>query len=93
MQKKSYAEQVKESQVILGGVMQHKDNFIENGYTTEKYILDFETLLNATIKLNNDQEKSKAVIWKKLFYLMPSSNILTERLWYTIIKQLFFRNS
>jgi len=42
--------------------MQHKDNFIEKGYTTEKYITDYETLLNATITLNNDQEKSKAAM-------------------------------
>jgi len=62
MQKKSYAEQIKDSQVILGGVIQDKDEFIEKGYTTEKYITDFETLLNATITLNNEQEKSKAAM-------------------------------
>ena len=57
---KSYAEQVKESQVILGGVTQYKDSFIENGYTTDKYITDYEQLLKDTIELNNQQEKSKA---------------------------------
>jgi len=62
MQKNSYAEQIKESEVILGGVTQHMDSFIEKGYTTEKYITDFETLLNATITLNNEQEKSKAAM-------------------------------
>jgi len=36
MQKKSYAEQIKVSQVILGGFKQHKDIFIEKGYTTGK---------------------------------------------------------
>jgi len=44
MRKKTYAEQIKDSEVILGGVKQHKDSFIERGYTTEKYITDFETL-------------------------------------------------
>ena len=73
MQKKSYAEQVKTSQVLLGGVMQHKDDFIEKGYTTEKYILDFEALLNATITLNNEQEKSKAA-------MMSYTDELTQKL-------------
>jgi len=62
MQKNSYAEQIKVSQVILGGFKQYKESFIEKGYTTEKYITDFETLLNDTIELNNDQEKSKAAM-------------------------------
>jgi len=62
MQKKSYAEQINASQVILGGVKQHMDSFIEKGYTTEKYITDFETLLDDTIELNNEQEKSKAAM-------------------------------
>jgi len=62
MQKNSYAEQIKESEVILGGVKQHMDSFIEKGYTTEKYITAFETLLNDTIEFNNEQEKSKAAM-------------------------------
>ena len=60
MQKKSYAEQIKASEVLLGGFRQHMENFLEKGYTTEKYITDFEKMLNATISFNNEQEKSKA---------------------------------
>ena len=61
-QKTTYAEQIKASQVILGGFKQQQDSFIEKGYTTEKYITDFETLLNGTIEFNNEQEKSKAAM-------------------------------
>ena len=71
MQKKSYAEQVKTSQVLLGGVMQHKDDFIEKGYTTEKYILDFEALLNATITLNNDQALSACPFFLSPIFPIP----------------------
>ena len=30
--------------MLLGGVKQYKDSFIEKGYTTEKYITDLDTL-------------------------------------------------
>ena len=60
MQKTSYAEQIKASEVLLGGFKQRRESFIEKGYTTDKYITDFEKLLNDTISFNNQQEKSKA---------------------------------
>ena len=60
MQKNSYAEKIKDSEVLLSGFKQNKENFIEKGYTSDKYLTDFEKLLNETIEFNNKQESSKA---------------------------------
>jgi len=60
MDKQSYAEQIKSSEEVLGGVKKHQADFIEKGYTTEKFITDYEKLLRDTVELNNTQEKAKA---------------------------------
>jgi len=60
MQQKSYAEQIKNSEIILAGVKNHKDELIEKGYTTETFITGYEKRLRDTIELKNTQKKKKA---------------------------------
>jgi len=59
MPKKSYAEEVKKAQVMLSGLKENADKLGRRGIDAG-FITKLESKVNASITLNNEQEKLKA---------------------------------
>ena len=64
MPKKSYAEEVKKAQVMLSGLKGHASILERRGIDTG-FITKLESKIDATITLNNEQEKLKADLKSK----------------------------
>ena len=75
MPKKSYAESVKNAQVMLAGLKEHADKLERRGIDTN-FINNLEMKIDASITLNNEQEKLKAELKTKTSKLTDEMKVM-----------------
>jgi len=61
MSKRSYAERIKDAEVMLSGIKSHKEELAQRGIS-DQYIEKFGKLTLNSVNLNNSQEKAKAAL-------------------------------
>jgi hypothetical protein len=79
MSKQSYAERIKNAEVMLAGIKSHKETLAPRGIN-DQYIEKFETLSKKCVNTNNIQEKAKADLMELTRQLEESLTELEKEL-------------
>ena len=79
MSKESYAERIKNAEVMLAGIRSHKETLAPRGIN-DQYIEKFEQLTQKCVNTNNIQEKAKADLMELTRQLEESLTELEKEL-------------